>query len=537
VAVRRFVVVLLAVLALPSPAMAEPVHDPVAYRTPVDAAPLIEMFRPPQHQFGAGNRGVDYGTAPGQAVQASAAGEVVFAGSIDGDDHVVVLHADGIRTSYSFLGEATVRRGELVDQGQPVGTAHATKPLHFGARAGEAYLDPLVLMGQRPTAPGEPRTRLVADPDEHRPLAESVERRRLRDLLRSLYREGYGKLSDFIEREVERIEYLIDTALDLGIPLPWHIARAILRWEAEQDRCTPTDAAIPPPEPPGVRRIAVLVGGLFSETGQGGVLAVDTRALGYAAGDRHQFSYTGAPGDRDRRYRPEDTLRDIGAAGARLADHIGELQQANPGALVDVIAHSMGGLVARSAITTHGAAPATVVTLGTPHQGADWASIRSGIDAAASGRLLLAGIDLATVDMGAIAIEQMSEVGDFLEQLPDSGWSAATHVVSVATRLDVAVPNHQSRLDPAQAYSTVVDLDGLGNDHDRLPASDGALREVRRALARQAPTCRDLIDVLHDEAVGRQLASVADAAGLALTWAGAAVDARVKAKGLERLQR
>src|SRR2546427_4550471 len=71
---------------------------PVGYRPPVDA-PVDDGFRPPATPWGPGNRGIDYATAPGAPVHAAAAGEVVFAGQVGGSLHVVVLHADGIRTS------------------------------------------------------------------------------------------------------------------------------------------------------------------------------------------------------------------------------------------------------------------------------------------------------------------------------------------------------------------------------------------------------------------------------------------------------
>src|SRR5688500_8740025 len=87
--------------------------DAVHHAPPVDAM-LADTFRPPASRYGAGNRGVDYATEPGQPVVASAAGEVVFAGRIGLGLHVVVLHADGIRTSYSFLHGIDVERGQHV---------------------------------------------------------------------------------------------------------------------------------------------------------------------------------------------------------------------------------------------------------------------------------------------------------------------------------------------------------------------------------------------------------------------------------------
>src|SRR5215210_6272973 len=132
-----------AVLALvrPAPVAADP-SAPSTYRPPVTAA-VVDPFRPPAHPFGPGNRGVDYATEPGTPVGASADGEVVFAGAVADGLHVVVLHPDGIRTSYSFLRSVTVQRGQRVVQGQAVGTAGDR--FHFGARAGDVYIDPTTL--------------------------------------------------------------------------------------------------------------------------------------------------------------------------------------------------------------------------------------------------------------------------------------------------------------------------------------------------------------------------------------------------------
>ncbi len=85
----------------------------VVYQPPVDA-PVVDPFRVPFGQFGPGNRGLTYDAAPGSPVRASAAGEVVFAGPVAGSLHVTVLHADGLRSSYSFLESVAVRRGQDV---------------------------------------------------------------------------------------------------------------------------------------------------------------------------------------------------------------------------------------------------------------------------------------------------------------------------------------------------------------------------------------------------------------------------------------
>lgn len=117
----------------------------VRYEPPVQA-PIVDTWRPPTHRFGAGNRGIDYRTRSGQPVRACADGIVTFAGQVGGTLHVTVGHADGVRTSYSFLGSVGARRGQQVRRGQTIGTA-GERPLHLGARRGTTYIDPRTLFG------------------------------------------------------------------------------------------------------------------------------------------------------------------------------------------------------------------------------------------------------------------------------------------------------------------------------------------------------------------------------------------------------
>src|SRR4051794_10629625 len=164
-----FVLATLVALVAAAPATAGAARPPgaVTYRPPVDA-PIVDPFRPPAEDWNSGNRGLEYATTPGTLVGASAAGEVVFAGPVGGGLHVVVLHDDGLRTSYSFLALVAVHRGEKVTQGQTLGTTQDR--FHFGVRAGEAYLDPALLFGG-----GPPQVYLV--PDElRRPQTEAQER-------------------------------------------------------------------------------------------------------------------------------------------------------------------------------------------------------------------------------------------------------------------------------------------------------------------------------------------------------------------------
>jgi murein DD-endopeptidase MepM/ murein hydrolase activator NlpD len=93
----------------------------------------------------------------GTPVLASNGGVVAFAGLVATELFVSVDHADGIRTTYSFLSFVAVKRGEAVVRGQQLGASgpgdgSSPEPhLHFGARIGDTYIDPepLLLDGLR----------------------------------------------------------------------------------------------------------------------------------------------------------------------------------------------------------------------------------------------------------------------------------------------------------------------------------------------------------------------------------------------------
>jgi murein DD-endopeptidase MepM/ murein hydrolase activator NlpD len=113
---------------------------------------VIRPFDPPDTPFGSGHRGIDIAAPLGSRVGAAADGVVAFAGPVAGALFVSVDHPDGVRTTYSWLGSVGVARGDPVARGQVLGTSgsgHADlEPphLHFGARVGDVYIDPMLLL-------------------------------------------------------------------------------------------------------------------------------------------------------------------------------------------------------------------------------------------------------------------------------------------------------------------------------------------------------------------------------------------------------
>lgn len=130
-----------------------PVEPCVGLASPVEG-PVMHGFAP-TGRF-SGHWGVDWSVAAGTEVRASGPGTVTFAGSVVGNQVVTVAHGGGLRTSYSFLTDLLVRRGDRVTGSTIVGTsgaAHGSPALHFSVRIGDTYLDPLSVVGCQRGAP------------------------------------------------------------------------------------------------------------------------------------------------------------------------------------------------------------------------------------------------------------------------------------------------------------------------------------------------------------------------------------------------
>ena len=139
-----FVLVFVAVLFVPTAASA------TVWQRPVGGV-VVRPFDPPKVKYGPGHLGADLRAIPGTQVRAAGPGTVTFAGTVAYAKHVVILHAGGLRTSYSFLAAIRVHQGDHINMGDVVGTTggrnddHDGSVLHFGLRAGDQYVDPMQL--------------------------------------------------------------------------------------------------------------------------------------------------------------------------------------------------------------------------------------------------------------------------------------------------------------------------------------------------------------------------------------------------------
>lgn len=284
------------VAAATTPGIALAVARP-EYRLPVDGE-VVAGFDAPADAYAPGHRGVDLAAPTGTSVRAAAAGRVTFAGWVAGERWVTIAHADGVRTSYGPLGPIVAEQGQQVAAGRILGSSgglslrHPADRLHFSARVGERYIDPLTLIGGwRPTLVG---------PGDWR-------------------------------------------AHDAG-----HVIQPYDPWEGgawlgavaagSPDAMRPGFAFAPTPN-----RVIGLAG-VMSQTGE---FPIDLTHLGYAAEDVGEFSYAGTDDDgRPRPYGAEDTMRGVVDAALALREQLAAHHRRHPDQAVDLVGHSMGGVVA-----------------------------------------------------------------------------------------------------------------------------------------------------------------------------------------------
>ena len=138
-----------------------------AWSWPADGQ-VLRAFELGSDPYAAGqHRGIDVAGAAGSPVRAPAAGTVTFAGSVPTHGRgVTILTADGYSVTLFHLASVEVVKGDMVDEGGPVGTMgssgepeHGVPSVHLGIRAADrqdGYVDPIGLLPARPAQPASP---------------------------------------------------------------------------------------------------------------------------------------------------------------------------------------------------------------------------------------------------------------------------------------------------------------------------------------------------------------------------------------------
>ncbi len=434
---------------------------------------------------------------------------VLWAGPVAGALHVTILHPDGLRTSYSFLAHVAVVRGQEVSAGEVIGLSSGR--LHFGLRDGDGYLDPASLFGS-----GSFRVRLVplGGPDPLGPEAELTEQRDLAGLV-ARAEARWGPLAHYAHEVWPGVR--ANRVLDR-----W------LSWWRDRDDCTPEGVVV---DPPAERRIAVLVGGLGTSSERSTVERVDTSALGYSDEDVVRFSYAGGrtPPEGGQgaaltalpssTYGPAHTQGDLLESGGRLRELLGEVAAAAPGVPIDVIAHSQGGVVAQLALTQQvpgeplPEAVDLVVTIGSPHDGADLATAVAAVRGTPRGDAALewlrGSLDLP-LDPDSTAIRQLSETSTLSTVLGSDRVPGSVRVLTIAARGDLTVAAPHTRLAGAEHHV----IPAVGADaHTHLPGDGRTTHEIALALDGRPPSCESAFDVMADLGVSEGVSWAEDTLG------------------------
>lgn len=155
------------------------------------------------------------------------------------------------------------------------------------------------------------------------------------------------------------------------------------------------------------------------------------------------------------------TLGPAAAAAGQLGWFVDQVREATGAPVVDLVGHSMGGVVARYYVTLGGgdAAVANLVTLGSPHAGTDLAGLGFGH---ARSELLLGS--------------------RLVQRLGAAPAPAHTRLTVIASRADALVPGHRQPVIPG---AEVVMFDDLG--HQALLGSRRVAATVIDRLRHTAP--------------------------------------------------
>ena len=476
---RRLSLVLVLVLVLGAPASAQTPASP-SLVPPVDGA-IARGWSTPASPYGPGHRGVDYSVPAGTLVRAAAAGVVEFAGPVAGVTAVTIRHESGLETTYTSLDSTFVRAGEDVAQGEWLGRTGFAHPqgaagLHFGVKLGGAYVDPAGYLGPVGVAGA-----IHLAPTVWRPP----------DVLTEGFRSAFEDPGTY--RTACREAGTVGAS---------------------------------PPAPNG--NIAVAVAGLGSKTAggaAGGIYAYGPELLGYPPGRIYRFSYAGARGPLlHEPYEREDTYGDLRVAARRLRDLLLRVAARAPGRHVDLIAHSLGGIVARLYLQSlqrswEPRLPVVdhLVTFSTPHTGAPLAGTIPGFDQdTLAGGLLIDALSAWSKRGGpipqprSIAAAQLAPGSDLIAGLRREDVSFGTRVLALAEANDLVVPADHA-LYPSER-SRAVGPSGL-NGHSGILWSEAARADAYAFLRDAAPTCRTDWDVW-----GPRLGAVASWGESKLPW-------------------
>lgn len=410
-------------LVTPLPATAQS-GDGAWLIPPVDAG-VSRPFEAPNSPWGSGHRGIDYLVPPGTAVRSAGAGEVTFAGRVAGLYAVTIDHGTGLETTYSQLAEVHVEDGRLVGTGHWIGEtgrAHPGSPagLHFGVKLEGVYVDPLRFLGSSDV--GEAIHLVAMDESD------------------------------------------VPSNIELGLAGIGARLRPCGAFPRDLPATAPND------------NVAVVIAGISSETAGGSKEPFLSFAehLGYDSSDVYRFSYRSldGPGGHEP-YTRSDTNRSLLEGARRLGDLLRMIARERPGLDVDILAHSQGGIIARSYLAGLGRewspnAPRVehLVTLATPHGGARLAHVPDDLrDESLTGGLVTEAVSLwarhggPLPDPNAPAARELRTDSDLMRWLASEDVMYGTRALAIGAPDDLVVTANRAVM--PHELNRVVPPEGL----------------------------------------------------------------------------
>ncbi len=223
-------------------------------------------------------------------------------------------------------------------------------------------------------------------------------------------------------------------------------------------------------------------------------------------------------------YDSHDTTGDLATAASRLSNLLDQVALANPGVPVDVYAHSQGGVVTHLAMADRWAPPPDevdlVATMGSPHEGTDFATAAAALERSPGGRAGLRAI--ANVwDPGVSRGSESSVLGmaetSTISRGAQRPLPAGIRTLTLGARGDVIVPAGHTRL--VGIDHRTLSLTGFWA-HSELPGAPETTRELALGLAGRAPTCESWLDGLNDAAIPEAISYGEDLVGAAAAGVG-----------------
>jgi len=296
-----------------------------------------------------------------------------------------------------------------------------------------------------------------------------------------------------------------------------------------------TRPVLVPGTPPSPNRLIVLPG-LTSRTG---MVAFDLASLGYGREAWEQFSYLGVDSDGDPLvYGPEATWEHVHDLALALRDQLQAHAREHPGQAVDLMGHSLGGLVGMYyLLVLHDATDPSlppigrIATVASPLQGTDSADAIARLADSRLGRALVSmvesmipndrvtgqrrvQVDMPVLDDLRTGSDVAAAIADAWQRHLDDPYASplatGTQVLTLASLLDPVVIADRARL-PAADSQTLVDLNPV-TAHESITTDPRAEEFLVAFLAREP---------LPDPGLGGHLANLS-------TWAGGRIVAGVE---------